>query len=261
MSLSKNIYCNFLNFNLLQQQKSRFIAIILLMVVTILHVTLALYLLNTPTTETKKPVVMIEVAMLSTSGSAEKKQALKVAPKPPVKIEPVKPKTIVKQVKPLKKPTLIKKPVPQPVNIKEVIPVPIFVPIPATPAPASSTTSVAAPSASTNSRATAKTTKASGSGQDDNKTVISDVVPLYRVSPDYPQRLKNRHIEGWVKVEFTIQTDGSVDKAEVVSADPQNIFDEAALDAINQWKFKEKIVNGVAVTQRAVQRFTFRLTQ
>ncbi len=157
------------------------------MVVTILHVTLALYLLNTPTTETKKPVVMIEVAMLSTSGSAEKKQALEVPPKPPVK-----PKTIVKQVKPLKKPTLIKKPVPQPVNIKEVIPVPIFVPSPTTPAPApaSSTTSVAAPSDSTNSRTTAKTTKAAGSGQDDNKTVISDVVPLYRVSPDYPQRLK-----------------------------------------------------------------------
>lgn len=260
MSLSKTIYCNFLNFNLLQQQKSRIIAIILLIVVTILHVTLALYLLNTPTTETKKPVAMIEVAMLSTSGSAEKKQALEVPPKPPVKIEPVKPKTTVKQVKPLKKPILIKKPAPQPVNIKEVIPVPIFVPSSTTPAPVSSNT-VAAPSASTNSTATAKTTKVSGSEQDDNKTVISDVVPLYRVSPDYPQRLKNRHIEGWVKVEFTIQTDGSVDKAEVVSADPENIFDEAALDAINQWKFKEKIVNGVAVTQRAVQRFTFRLTQ
>ncbi|MCX7106442.1 MAG: energy transducer TonB [Methylococcales bacterium] len=260
MPLSKPMHCNYLNIDQLQQQqKSRIVAIMLLMVVVTLHVSLALYLLNTPATETKKPAVLMEVAMLSTLGSAEKKQVTEVAPSPPVKKEPIKPKPVVKPVKPLKKPTLIKKPAPQPVEIKEAIPVPKFVPGPSAPA----STPVAAPSASASSTSmvNAKTTKAAGSGQDDSKTVVSGVVPLFRVSPDYPQRLKNRHIEGWVKVEFTIQTDGSVDKAEVVSSEPEDIFDEVALDAINQWKFKEKIVNGVAVTQRAVQRFTFQLTQ
>ena len=69
----------------------------------------------------------------------------------------------------------------------------------------------------------------------------------------------DRHIEGWVKVEFTIQTDGSVDNAVVVSSEPENIFDDAALTAISKWKFKEKMVNGVAVPQRAVQRLQFKL--
>ena len=47
----------------------------------------------------------------------------------------------------------------------------------------------------------------------------------------------------------------------MVSSEPEDIFDDAALTAINQWKFKEKIVNGVSVTQRAVQKLQFKLEQ
>jgi protein TonB len=50
-----------------------------------------------------------------------------------------------------------------------------------------------------------------------------------------------------------------VENAVVVSSEPEDIFDDAALAAINQWKFKEKIVNGVSVTQRAVQKLQFKL--
>ena len=56
-----------------------------------------------------------------------------------------------------------------------------------------------------------------------------------------------------------MQTDGSVDDAVVISAEPEEIFDDAALTAISKWRFKEKIVNGVAVTQRAVQKLQFKL--
>jgi protein TonB len=255
MPSSVLIYFNYPVFNSLEQEKkSRLVAWLLLIVVVALHLSLVLYLLNMPVTEIKKPVVLMEVAMLSKLGSAEKKQVSKVPLSPPVKKkEPPKPKPTLREVKPLKKPTLVKQLVTQPLDIKEAIPVTKSVPAPSTP--------VSAASISSTSTANAKTTKASGSEQDDSKIVVSGVVPLFRVSPDYPQRLKNRHIEGWVKVEFTIKTDGSVDKAEVVSSEPEDIFDEVALDAINKWKFKEKTVNGVAVTQRAVQRFTFKLTQ
>jgi protein TonB len=88
---------------------------------------------------------------------------------------------------------------------------------------------------------------------------VSSVVPLFRVPPKYPPYAASQHIEGWVKVEFTVQTDGSVDDAVVVSSEPDDIFDDAALTAINKWEFKEKIVNGVAVTQRAVQKLQFKL--
>ena len=184
---------------------------------------------------------------------------------PPAKKEPLKPNPVVKPHKPvIKKPVVVKKPAPEvkpePKEIKEVMPVPKFEPAPSlipappvvAPAPA------AASSASSNSRVTAKTT---GHGSDDSKTVVSDVVPLLRVPPKYPARASSRHIEGWVKVEFTIQTDGSVEDAVVVGSEPETIFDDAALTAISKWKFKEKIVNGVAVPQRALQRLKFKLEQ
>ncbi|MDI1293196.1 MAG: energy transducer TonB [Methylobacter sp.] len=87
------------------------------------------------------------------------------------------------------------------------------------------------------------------------------VIPLERVPPKYPRGAANRHIEGWVKVEFTITTDGDVEDAVVIEAQPADIFDNAALQAISRWKFKGKMVNGVRVTQRAVQTLQFKLTK
>ena len=268
MSSSNTIYFNYSTFNPLEQQKkSRLVAGLLLTVVVVLHMTLALYLLNASKTEPKKPLVVMEVAMLP-KPEAVLKQAIKEPPHaPPVKKEPIKPKPVVKPPKPIKKPIVVKKPAstlkPRPTEIKEVIPVPKFEPVPSfIPAPpVVSPAPPAATSASSNSRATAKTTDTTGHGRDGSKTVVSGVVPLVRVPPKYPARAASRHIEGWVKVEFTIQTDGSVDDAVVVGSEPENIFDDAALTAISKWKFKEKIVNGIAVSQRAVQRLQFKLEQ
>ena len=162
---------------------------------------------------------------------------------------------------------VVKKSAPAPkqqlAEIKEAIPVPKFEPLPTliSAPPVVAPVPAAAPSTSSSSRATAKTTETTGHGRDDSKAVVSGVVPLVRVPPKYPARAASRHIEGWVKVEFTIQTDGSVDNAVVVGSEPENTFDDAALTAISKWKFKEKIVNGVAVPQRAVQKLQFKLEQ
>ncbi|MDD5265828.1 MAG: energy transducer TonB [Methylococcales bacterium] len=265
MSSTNSIYFNYPTPNLLDQKnKSRLVAGLLLAVVLALHIFLALYLLKSPKTEPAKPVVIMEVALLPAP-----KPMLKQAAKepPPTKKEPIKPKAAVKPLQPIKKPVVAKKPPPapktQPTEIKDIIPVPKFEPTPpvtsAKPAsPVVAPAPAAAPSA--NSRATAKTPPAAtGHERDDSKTIVSGVVPLLRVPPKYPARAASRHIEGWVKVEFTIQTDGSVDNAVVVGSEPEDIFNDAALTAISQWKFKEKMVNGVAVPQRAVQRLQFKL--
>ena len=256
MSSSNSSYCNYAAFKPLEQQKkSRFIAGLLLAVVVVLHSALAWYLLSTPKIELKKPLIVMEVAMLAKPEPVLKAAAKEPPPAPPpVKKEPIKPKAVVKPP-PVKKPLVVKKPAPLP-DVKETVPVPKFEPVPmVSPAPAAVSP---APSASSSSHATAKTTT-TGQGQDDSKTVVSGVVPLLRVPPKYPARAATRHIEGWVTVEFTIQTDGTVGDAIVISAEPEGIFDEAALTAIGKWEFKEKMVNGVAVTQRAVQRLQFKL--
>lgn len=99
----------------------------------------------------------------------------------------------------------------------------------------------------------------SGMGHGTGNGINSGVIALVRIPPDYPKRAANRGIQGWVKIEFTITATGTVKEAVVVEAKPDDIFDEAALKAISQWKFKEKIVNGVAVEQRAVQVLQFKL--
>ena len=250
MSSANTLNVNYPTFNpVAQQKKSRLVAGLLLTVVVGLHIALAWYLLSAPATEPKKPLVVMEVVML------KPEPVLKQAPKepapapPPVKKEPIKPKAVVTPPKPVKKPVPIPKP--QPAEIKEVT-LPKFEPVPM-PAPAT------APSAASTSSATAKTSTAAGQGSNDNKTVVSGVVALLRVPPKYPARAASRHIEGWVTVEFTVQTDGSVDDAVVVNSEPEGVFDEAALTAIGKWQFKEKIVNGVAVTQCAVQKLQFKL--
>lgn len=185
----------------------------------------------------------------------------KIEKPPEKKVEQVqdKPQPLQRQKAPPKKQPVIQK---APV-VKQEIPamdVPkLDIPVQAV---KSSGPAVNVPAASTPSSA-GKT----GNAQDDagkgaaSGGVSTGVVPLERVPPKYPRGAANRHIEGWVKVEFTITTDGDVEDAVVIEAQPADIFDNAALQAISRWKFKGKIVDGVGVTQRAVQTLQFKLTR
>jgi len=89
--------------------------------------------------------------------------------------------------------------------------------------------------------------------------ISTNVIPLVRIPPRYPMRAARRKIEGWVKIEFTITEQGTVKDPVVVASQPPNIFDRAALKAIRRWKFKPKIIDGVAFEQRAVQTLKFKL--
>lgn len=89
----------------------------------------------------------------------------------------------------------------------------------------------------------------------------ADVVPIVRVPPRYPMDAAARHIEGWVKVEFTIDEQGDVEDIRVVESSPPQIFDQAAIRAISRWEFKPRIVDGKTVKQRAIQTLEFRLNK
>ena len=91
--------------------------------------------------------------------------------------------------------------------------------------------------------------------------ISTNVIPLVRIPPRYPMRASSRRIEGWVKVEFTITETGTVKDAIVKAAQPEKIFDKAALRAIVKWKFKPKVIDGEAFEQRASQVIEFRLSR
>jgi len=94
-----------------------------------------------------------------------------------------------------------------------------------------------------------------------DKTEEGDIIPLVVIRPMYPRDAAMKGIEGWVKVEFTITELGTVKDPRVIDADPPRIFNREALRAILKWKFKPRIVDGVAVERTASQIIGFDLEQ
>ncbi len=80
-----------------------------------------------------------------------------------------------------------------------------------------------------------------------------DAVPQVRIQPDYPIQARQKGIEGWVDVQFTVGADGSVRNAVVVNAEPKRIFDRAAIQAVKGWKYNPKIEDGRAVERRGIK--------
>jgi TonB family protein len=68
---------------------------------------------------------------------------------------------------------------------------------------------------------------------------------LTYVSPVYPQDAMDRGVQGVVIIELTIDTSGAVSDARVMRSIP--MLDDAALDAVRQWKYRPTLLNGVAV--------------
>ena len=65
-------------------------------------------------------------------------------------------------------------------------------------------------------------------------------------------------VGGYVDVEFTVSSAGTVKDARVIGAEPRSVFEEAALRAVRRWRYNPKIENGVAVERLGVQtRFRF----
>jgi TonB family protein len=75
--------------------------------------------------------------------------------------------------------------------------------------------------------------------------------------PVYPEAAAKRGIEGWVEVAFTVMPNGSVTDVEVRNASPTEVFDDAAIRAVRQWRFEPVMQNGERIQQRAMVRLRF----
>ena len=74
-----------------------------------------------------------------------------------------------------------------------------------------------------------------------------------RVAPRYPPRAREKEIEGWVEIMFTIATNGSTEDVHVVEADPDDSFERAALFAVRNWKYRPGERDGRVAAQRNVR--------
>jgi protein TonB len=93
----------------------------------------------------------------------------------------------------------------------------------------------------------------------DRLVAISSLTRTKYYAPKYPRVAQRRNLSGWVSIEFTVAVDGSVRDVEALEAEPAEIFDNAAIRAVERWKFEPIFENGVAVEKRAGVRMMFAL--
>lgn len=73
-----------------------------------------------------------------------------------------------------------------------------------------------------------------------------EYLPIVKVAPQYPSRAQSRGIEGWVLLRFTVTETGAVIDPEVIDAEPAGVFDNAAKKAVLRFKYKPRVIDGVA---------------
>ncbi len=77
---------------------------------------------------------------------------------------------------------------------------------------------------------------------------------------EYPAAARDQKIEGYVKVAYDVNADGTTSNARVVESVPPGVFDASALAAVRTWRFKPAVDHGKVVTTKdRVSRVKFRL--
>jgi TonB family protein len=87
----------------------------------------------------------------------------------------------------------------------------------------------------------------------------SQLTVLRSVQPTYPMRAVNGKIEGWVDVEFTVAETGKVKDVSVRAASTPGVFDDAAVRAVSQWRYKPVLRDAKPVPVRSEIRVRFSL--
>jgi len=92
-----------------------------------------------------------------------------------------------------------------------------------------------------------------------NVVAANDLTLLKSVQPKYPQKAQMSKIEGWVELDFTVAETGAVKEVTVHGSSAPGVFDEAAIGALSQWRYRPVLRDTKPVPQRARIRIRFKL--
>jgi protein TonB len=89
-----------------------------------------------------------------------------------------------------------------------------------------------------------------------------EYLPIVKVAPIYPRRAQTRGISGYCIVEYTVTTSGAIRDPQAVDCQPSGVFESASVKAAQKFKYKPRVVDGVAIEVAGVQnKFTYELEQ
>lgn len=101
-------------------------------------------------------------------------------------------------------------------------------------------------------------------GDMDNVVMTEDAVdeaptPRLRRDVAYPPAARSKGVTGFVTLHVLVDTNGSVESVRVLEAEPKGVFENAAVDAVEGWKFDPATYQGRPVKVWARQTVQFRL--
>jgi protein TonB len=91
--------------------------------------------------------------------------------------------------------------------------------------------------------------------------LYSQPVMVSMPKPSYPQRARERGIEGKVGVKLWVAANGTVDRAEVVKSSGSDLLDRAAEESAREATFKPAIRGGVPAAAEKTMVVTFSLIE
>jgi TonB family protein len=86
-----------------------------------------------------------------------------------------------------------------------------------------------------------------------------DLTLVKSVKPVYPKKANLSKIQGWVELDFTVIESGEVKDIAVHAASAPGVFEEAAISALSQWRYKPVLRDAEPRPQRARIRIRFAL--
>ena len=90
--------------------------------------------------------------------------------------------------------------------------------------------------------------------------VTANAEPIDRIEPTFPKEAAVKGLEGYVLLRFDINEEGKAENIEVLKAEPRNMFEKEAKNAVRKWRYAPRMVNGVAAKMVGKEvRFDFKL--
>jgi periplasmic protein TonB len=87
---------------------------------------------------------------------------------------------------------------------------------------------------------------------------VSEGLLIHPIKPAYPQIALTAHVQGEVILQAVIGKDGSIQNLRVVSGHPMLI--KAAVDAVQQWRYRPYLLNGEPVEVETQVRVNFTIS-
>jgi TonB family protein len=92
-----------------------------------------------------------------------------------------------------------------------------------------------------------------------NIAAAGDLALVKSVKPNYPKKAESSKIQGWVELDFTVAESGTVKDIALHATSAPGVFEDAAISALSQWRYKPILRDAKAVAQRARIRIRFTL--